>query len=74
MWETELVCTACSGTHTMSAAIIPRAFSYTRPRSGEHVELPFRDPSRTPEPWREVNNASPGAIEVDPQGHGTLDI
>ena len=74
MWETEVVCTACSGTHIVNAAIIPRAFSYTCPERGEHVELPFRDPSRTPEPWREVNRASAGAVEVDAQARGPLDI
>ena len=75
MWETEVVCSACSGTHVICATIIPRAFTYACPESGTVVDLPYRDPSKTPDPWREVSERSPGAIPVeDAQSRGHLEI
>jgi len=65
MWETDVVCSACSGTHLVCASIIPRAFSYECPQTGTRVELPFRDPTRTPRPWTEVSECSPQSITVD---------
>ena len=75
MWETDVVCSACDGTHVVRADFIPRAFSYACPVDGARVELPFRDPTRTPGPWREVSTGSVGAVEaLDVQPRGTLEI
>lgn len=75
MWETEVICSACGGTHIVRADFIPRAFSYVCPVDGARVDLPYRDPSRTPGPWREVSSPSPEAIEaLDVQPRGNLEI
>jgi len=75
MWETEVLCSACSGKHVVCATIIPRAFTYECPASGTLVDLPFRDPSKTPEPWREVSDCSPDAVQaLDASSRGTLEI
>ena len=75
MWETEVVCTACSGTHIVCASIIPRAFSYLCPQTDTRVELPFHDPSRMPRPWIEVGECSPRAIQIeDAQARGNFEM
>jgi len=75
MWETDVICSACNGTHVVGADFIPRAFSYACPVDGAHVELPYRDPTRTPGPWREVSTPSADAVKAtDVQPRGNLEI
>lgn len=75
MWETDVVCSACSGTHRVCASIIPRAFSYECPGTGQRVDLPFRDPIATPHPWNEVSECSATAVRIDDAQHrGSLEI
>ncbi len=75
MWETSVICSSCSGTHRVCATILPRSFSYVCPLTSERVELSYRDPSRTPDPWREVESCSTDAVRVEAaEDHGTLDI
>ena len=62
MWEVRVTCKACEQAHTVCADVRPRVYAFECPRTGERVDMPFRDPTRIIEPWSEVASCSPESI------------
>lgn len=76
MWQAEIRCEACGGTHVLWAQSegIPRTFTFQCPTAERVVSLRYRDPSRMTEPWKRVTERRPGAIEVDSaESRGTFE-
>ena len=75
MWETEVICKECEKPHLVCAEVIPRAFTFECPDTNQRVDMPFRDPSRIPDPWSEVSACSPRAITaIFTEEQGTFEM
>lgn len=75
LWETEILCSSCGGTHLLCSEIIPRVFEYECPVTRARVSVPFRDPSRMPQPWAEVDSPSPDGIRtLVAEVHGRFEV
>jgi hypothetical protein len=75
VWEAQIHCTSCGEAHRLSAELNPRAFSFECPRTRERVDVPFHDPSRLVDDWREVERRSPDAVEVlNAESQGKIDL
>ena len=64
MWEATIQCTDCDGTHAICCndKTMPRVFVYVCPKTGERVDVRYRDPSRILAEWTKVTECSAGAV------------
>ncbi len=77
MWEAEVVCNECRGTHAIHSELEakPRSFVFQCPATSRKVAIRFVDPSVVTSPWSEVSDHRAGSIPVDAaEAGGSFDL